>query len=212
MKKQVTWLVVALAVSGLLSGCASTPGAKPEDMSAKAHEEQAVEHAEMAQEHAAEASESATTGEGVGSDILLGAAASPAEKHEMQAERHLQHAQDHLAAAEALDKAEESACKSVPPGVRQSCPLLGPVVSTEATANGALITVREGTDVKALVAQIRCHIAIANTQGRKGMDHCPLYVPGVQVNQVGPIAIRLTTKGKANIRELQERVAADIGD
>lgn len=212
MKKQVTWAVVALAVSGLLSGCASTPGAKPEDMSAKAHEEQAVEHAEMAQEHAAQASASASTGEGTGSDIVLGAGASPAEMHEMQAERHLQHAQDHLAAAQALEKAEEQACKSVPPQARESCPLLGPVVSTEATANGALIAVREGTDMKALIAQLRCHIAFANAQGRKGMEHCPLYVPGVQVKQVGPTVIELTTTGKANIQELQKRVAADIGD
>lgn len=210
MEKQVTWLVVAFAGSGLLSGCASTPGAKPEDMSAKAHEEQAVEHAEMAEEHAAQAN--ASGGGSAGLDVVLGGAATPAETHNMQAERHLQHAQDHLAAAEALKKAEESACQSIPPEARESCPLLGPVVSTEATANGALIAVREGTDMKALIAQIRCHIAYGNTQGRKGMEHCPLYVLGVQVRQVGPTVIELTTKGEANVRELQERVAAEIGD
>lgn len=212
MRKQVTWPALALVVSGFLPGCASTPGAKPEDMSAKAHEEKAVEHAEMAQEHAARASASAAAGEGAGSDIVLGAGASPAEMHEMQAERHLKHAQDHLAAAEALTKAEEQACKSVPPQARASCPLLGPVVSTEATANGALIAVREGTKMGALVSQIRCHIAFADTQGRKGMEHCPLYVTGVEVRQVGPTVIELTTTGRANIQELQDRVAAGIGD
>lgn len=209
MNQQFTWWA-ALALSALLSACASTPGAKPEDMSAKAHEEQAVEEAEIAQQHAAEADASA--GQGLGSDVILGASATPAEMHSDQAERHLEHAKDHLAAAEALKNAEEDACKAVPEDVRESCPLLGPVVSTEATTNGARITVREGTDMQALLAQVRCHIAVGNTHGRKGMEHCPLYVRGVHVRQVGPNAIELTTSGKANIQDLQERVADHIGD
>jgi hypothetical protein len=206
MNMQVTWAMVALAISGLLSSCASTPGAKPEDMSAKAHEEEAVKEAEMAQELAAKAASAEQTG------IGLSAGASPAEAAELQAERHLEHAQDHLAAAEALRNAEEEACKSLPAGVRESCPLLGPIVATEATTHGALIAVRRGTDMKLLIAEIRCHIAVANTEGRQGMEHCPLYVPGVQVKQVGPTVIELSTAGEANVRELQERVAAHIGD
>jgi len=159
-------------------------------MSAQAHEEQEVEHAEIAQEHAAQANASVS---------------SKAETHNIQAERHRLHAEDHLVAAEALREAEEDACKSVAPRVRESCPLLGPVVSTEATANGARITVRQGTDMKALVAQMRCHIAVGKTQGLKGMGHCPLYVRGVDAQQVGPNTIELTTSGNANIRELQDQ-------
>lgn len=206
MMKLVGWPAVAIALSGLLSGCASTPGAKPEDMSAKAHEEAAAKEAEMAQELAAKAAseEQASVG--------LNASASPAEAAEQQAERHLKHAQDHLAAAEALGSAKEEACRSLPTGAQESCPLLGPVVMTEPTTNGALIAVRQGTNVKLLIAEIRCHIAVANVEGRQGMSHCPLYVPGVEVRQVAPTVIELTTTGKANIEELQKRVAADLGE
>lgn len=203
---------VVLGVFGLSVGCALAPGAVPEDMSAEAHEEQVVEHAEMAREHAARANASGRPKEDLRSDALSSARTTPQETHDIQAERHLLHAEDHLVAAEALREEEEYACDSVPPGVRESCPLPGAVVTTEATAKGARITVRQGTDVKALVAQIRCHIAVANTQGRKGMEHCPLYVGGVEVQQVGPSTIELTTSGTANIQKLQERTARQIRD
>lgn len=211
MNQQVTTLV-ALGLSGLLAGCALAPGAKPEDMGADAHEREAVAHSDMARKHAGEESASVSSNEGLGSHTPWGASAAPSETHDVRAERHRLHAEDHLVAAETLREVEEDACGSVPPGVRGSCPLLGPVVSTEAGANGARITVLHGTDMKALVAQIRCHIAIGNTEGLKGSERCPLYVRGVAVQQVGPNEIELTASGGANIRELQNRVATQIGD
>ncbi len=86
------------------------------------------------------------------------------------------------------------------------------MAATQDTSNGVRITVQAGTDMDALIARVRCHVAFANTQGREGMERCPLYVPGVQVEQSGPNSIELSTKGKANVRELQERVADHIGE
>jgi hypothetical protein len=44
------------------------------------------------------------------------------------------------------------------------------------------------------------------------MDRCPLYVKGVEVQQSGPSTIELSVEGKANIRELQKRVADHVGE
>ena len=209
-------LFVGMAILGLLLGCASTPGAKPEDMSAKSHEEAAAAEAAKAEQHAAKYDPNAPGAVdpevAAGSDFgFEGTDFNPTDAHNMQAEKHRRHADDHAAAAETLRRAEEDACESIAPDSRSWCPLLGPVAASENTPNGVRITVREGTNVEALVARVRCHVAFANTEGREGMDRCPLYVRGVQVQQAGPNSIELSTKGKASIRELQQRVADHIG-
>lgn len=209
--------LLAVAVSVLVVGCASTPGAKPEDMSAKSHEEAAANESAKAEKHAAKYDPSApgavSADVAAGSDFAFeGADFNPTDVHNVQAEKHRKHAGDHLAAAEALRRAEEDACESIAPESRSWCPLLGPVVATDNVPNGVRVSVREGTNVEAMVARIRCHVAYANTQGREGMDRCPLYVRGVQVEQLGSDSIELTVKGKANIRELQKRVAEHTGE
>ena len=206
-------LFVAVATLALLLGCASTPGAKPEDMSAKSHEEAAAKEAAKADQHAVKYDPAGTSAQSSGSDTAFeGADFNPTDVHNLQAETHRKHAADHAAAAEVLKGAEEDACESIASESRSWCPLLGPVAAAENTPNGVRITVREGTDVEELIARVRCHLAFGNTQGREGMDRCPLYVPGVQVERSGPNSIELSTKGKASIRELQERVADHIGE
>jgi hypothetical protein len=210
-------LLVGMATFGLLLGCASTPGAKPEDMSAKYHEEAAAAEATKAEKHAVKYDPNAPGAVDplvpAGSDFgFEGTDFNPTDAHNMQAEKHRRHADDHAAAAETLRRAEEDACESIAPDSRSWCPLLGPVAASENTPNGVRITVREGTNVEEMVARIRCHIAYGNTQGREGMDRCPLYVSDVQAEQSGPDSIELSTKGKAKVRELQERVADHIGE
>lgn len=147
-----------------------------------------------------------------GSDFAFeGTTFNPTEGHNIQAQKHRKHADVHLAAAAALRSAEEEACTSIAPESRSWCPLLGPIVATENTSDGVRISIKEGTNVEEMLARARCHIAYGNTQGREGMDRCPLYVKGVQVEQTGPNTIELTVKGKANMQELQERVAAHTG-
>jgi hypothetical protein len=186
-------------------------------MSAKSHEEEAAREAEKAEEHATKYDPNAPGAVdaevAAGSDFgFEGADFNPTEVHNMQAEKHRKHADDHLAAAEALRRAEEDACGSITPASRSWCPLLGPVVASENTPDGVHISLREGTDVDEMIARVRCHTAFANTQGRKGMDRCPLYVRGVQVQRSGPSSIELSVKGKASVSELQQRVADHIGE
>jgi len=212
-KRSRNLLLLAAIIPSVLVGCATTKGARPEDMSAKSHEEAAAKEAAKADQHAAKYDPDANSVQAAGSDSAFeGPNFNPTDAHNLQAERHRKHANDHAAAAAALASAEEDACKSVSSESRSWCPLLGPVAATENTPKGVRITVREGTDVDALIARVRCHLAYADTQGREGMDRCPLYVPGVRVERSGPNSIELSTKGKASVRELQERVTDHIGE
>lgn len=217
-KTKARHLLVAAGVSSVLLGCASTPGARPEDMSAQAHEEEAAKHAQVAQEHDAEYDPNATrtnVGGGVtsGSDFpAYEADYNPTEGHRVAAERHRKHAADHAAAAEALARSEEDACKSIAPASRASCPLLGPVVAVEDIPTGVRISLRKGTDVEAFVEHVRCHLAFANTRGREGMDHCPLYLPGIQVRRVGTLVVELSALDQANVLLLQQRVANYVAE
>lgn len=205
-----THALLAAMISGALLGCATTSGARPEDMSAKAHEEEAAREAEKAEQHAAKYDPNAPGG--VGADPAFeGVDFNPTESHNIQAQRHSKHAADHTVAAEALRRDEEAVCASIAPESRSWCPLLGPIVASENTSNGVRISIKEGTNVEEMVARVRCHIAYGNTQGHEGMDRCPLYVKEVEVEQIGPNTIELTVKGKANIRELQKRVAEHTG-
>ena len=206
-------LLAAATITSVLVGCATTSGTRPEDMSAKSHEEAAAKEAAKAEEHAAKYDPAGTSAQSSGSDAAFeGVDFNPTDVHNLQAEKHHKHAADHTAAAAALKAAEEDACKSIASDSRSWCPFLGPVAATQNTSNGVRITVREGVDMDALMARVRCHLAFANTQGLEGMDRCPLYVPGVQVERSGPSSIELSTKGKASIRDLQRRVAAHVGE
>jgi len=215
-KKSLFGLALAAMISSVLLSCASTSGARPEDMSAKSHEEEAAKHEKKSERHEEQYDPNApgpAYSEVVsGPDFAFeGGPTNPTDVHNDQAKKHQRHADAHRAAAAALQSAEQDACKSIATESRASCPFLGPVVATENTPDGVRITVREGTNMEEMMARIRCHIAFANTQRREGMDSCPLYVRGVQAEQSGPDSIDLSVKGKASVRELQKRVAHDIG-
>ncbi len=220
MKQRATsigLLLIATAMTGFLAGCASTSGATPEAMSAKSHEQQAAEHTKKADEHAEKYDPNAPGSRysevHSGSDFAFeGTEFNPTEVHNIQARKHRRHAEAHLAAAETLRNAEEKACASIAPESRSWCPLLGPIASSENTPNGVRITLKEGTNVEEMVARVGCHIAYGNTQGREGMDRCPLYIEGVEVKQTGRSTIELSVKGKANARELQKRIAEHTGE
>ena len=210
-KHSCAHVLLATMISGVLLGCATTSGARPEDMSAKAHEEEAAREAEKAEKHADKYDPNYVGGAGADA-AFEGVDFNPTESHNIQAQRHSKHAADHTAAAESLRGAEEEACESIATESRSWCPLLGPVVATEKTRDGVRVSIKEGTDVEEMVARVRCHIAYGDTQGREGMDRCPLYIEGVEVEQTGPNTIELRVKGRANVQELQERVAAHTGE
>jgi len=201
-------LLITITVIGSATGCASTSEATPESMSAKSHEEVAAQQAQKADE----ASKSRYAEVLAGSDFAFqGTEFDPSDTNNIQAQKHRKHAEAHMAAAAELREAEEEACASVAPESRSWCPLLGPIEATEDTSDGVRILIKESTNVEEMVARVQCHIAHANTVGRKGMDRCPLYVEGVEVEQTGPRTIELRTEGKAHVRELQKRVAEHTG-
>ena len=220
----------------LAAGCASTSGARPDDMSAAEHREAAASHE---QERAAHAQQYDPEARPVASSVPpisayhgpAGASSSigtfspreynPTEEHQRNAEKHAKHAADHAAAADALEAFEAEECGRFPPRTRRSCPLLGKVIGVEdidAQAQGSKkrgIRIRfvEGISRDAVIAHMRCHIAFGRTQGRKGMDHCPLYVEGVDVGaSTGSEAntVDLLVEDGALVDELRRRARAHM--
>lgn len=208
---------LAVLIASAALGCASTPGASPEDMSAKSHEEEAKKHSDGAEQHDAQYDPNARVSPPPdaisGSEFgFAGTELNPTEVHRMQADKHRKHAEEHAAAAEWLRRAEEDACELISPTSRSLCPLLGPVVAVQDTTTGARIFVLKGTDVEAMIARIRCHLAFARTHGGEGMDSCPLYLPAIEVYQVGPLEIELSARRQTSVRPLQQRVADHVAE
>lgn len=208
---------LAVLIASAALGCASTPRARSEDMSAKSHEEEAKKHSDVAEQHDAQYDPDARGG--TPPDVISGSefgfAATefnPTEVHRMQADKHREHAEEHAAAADWIRRAEEDACELISPTSRSLCPLLGPVVAVQDTTTGVRILVRKGTDVEAMIARIRCHLAFARTRGGTGMARCPLYLPAIDVYPVGPLEIELSARRQASVRPLQQRVADHVAE
>lgn len=208
---------VAALVASAAFGCASTPGARPGDMSAKSHDEEARKHSDMAEQHDAQYDPNARGGTPPdaisGSEFgFAGTELNPTEVHRMQADKHRAHAEDHAAAADWLKRTEDDACEPISPTSRSLCPLLGPVVAVQDTTTGVRLFLRQGTDLEAMVARIRCHLAFARTRGGAGMDRCPLYLPAIDVYRVGPLEIELNARRQTSVRPLQRRVADHVAE
>ena len=108
----------------VMTACASTPGARPHDMSATRHDAEAARHTQEASRHASRHNPAAQQvyqpgclarvgGGRIGvdySDICWSSFANPTEGHLRQAEEHRRHAADHREASAALRQAEAQAC------------------------------------------------------------------------------------------------------
>lgn len=172
----------------LLTACASTPGARPHDMSAEQHEAMANEQAALAQVHADKALERCAPR---GACWNYGANATPQELDE--ASRHRRMAADHRAAANALRDAEASACGGLSDDDRDISPFehhrdilsvepLGVIATVGkqqvARTTGAVITFRAlpGMTTEWLQRVIDCHLARNAALGHDvpEMADCPL--------------------------------------
>lgn len=132
---------------------------------------------------------------------------NPGVSHLDSAEQLDSHAADHLAAAQVLETFEEAECKAFPSETRAASPLIGQVESVEAVFGGVSLSFKEGVDVNAATAHMRCHVAFARTRGRIGMESCPLYIPGISINRVGNSGVVELTIGDQNqLLELRQRV------
>lgn len=194
-------------------GCAATPGARPTDMSAAAHRAAAEEHAAESERHseqsapAAGAPVSAATG-GHGDHFID--AGNPTQHHQGRAHAHRKHANAHAAAAEALEQFENAQCHGLERGDRSSCPLMKDVAAVEDIPDGVRITLAETASFEEIASHVQCHIAFAQTQGREGMDSCPLYVLGVTFGSSSPGQLDLTVNDPAAAPALRARATSHL--
>lgn len=200
------------AVLLLLSGCASTPGAQPHDMSAVHHETEASAHEAEAGRHAAQYDAAArercmnATAGTLPTGACWTSVTRPTADHLAEAERHRRMAADHRAASRALRDAEARACAGLSEADRDAspfahredvagvAPLTEPVTSGRLTSQrtvGAVVTFRAvpGMTAEWLQRLVDCHLARAAALGHDvpGMAYCPLMPRGA--------AARVTSTG-----------------
>lgn len=222
----------AVIILATLNGCVSS-GTGPDDMSAEAHRATAAAEQQQAIEHFQQYDPQRAARPRPG---YLGNTAiyydpniywdpydpygyayydyfwdvgsyNPSLDHLDSAERLESHAADHLAAAQALETFEEAECKAFPPETRATSPLIGQVESAEEVFGGVSLNFKEGVDVNAAIAHMRCHAAFARTRGRIGMESCPLYIPGITISRGGNSNIvELTIGDQSQLRDLRQRV------
>ncbi len=199
-------------------GCGGS-GTRPEDMSAEAHRREAQKHQTQSFAHADQDDLDATrlnpSGGAASPNAELDFGVTdynPTAIHRAEAELHQQHAEDHRRAAEQLERFEQAECGSFPVSTRPLCPLLGQVASVERLSNGVRIRFIEDANAEAIEAHARCHIAFAQTQGRKGMDPCPLYVKGVQVasEHAEPMSMDLVAEDTRAVKQVQQRTETHV--
>jgi hypothetical protein len=201
--KRTKQSVVALAT--VLAACqASTPGAKPEDMSVAGHEAAGAEHANLAQGHASEYQPGAEAeqtscrqGTPKTGEVCWTSKVNPTAQHDSDAALHRKHAADHRAASEALKNAETQACVGIPEEDRDTSPFahkedienVKPLIEregkqqTERTA-GAIVTFRAvpGMTAEWLQRVVDCHLARNAALGHTDdeMPYCPLVPKGAR--------------------------------
>lgn len=152
----------------LSMGCGSAE-TLPEDMSARAHDKEAKKDQQ--------ASDSFRDDDAVREP---GEKPSTRTGHYALAAAYAQSAEDHTAAAASLRADESAECHGVPEVALGTCPLMAyKVTAFETTPEGVRVTYA-GADPDLLLREVRCHLAHGATQGRKGMEPCPLYQKGLR--------------------------------
>lgn len=207
----------SLALSSfLLTSCAGVPGAKPDDMSASAHQAEAKRHTELAEAHQAQFDPDAVKwdtrfeSETDAYDLLPEYYYNPTKGHLTQAEKHLDHAKAHRAAAAELKAFVREECAGFMMKTRAQCPLLGGVREVTDIDGGVRFVVSDGVDPAGLVAHMQCHFAVGRATGRKGMPSCPLYLKELSVRRVGDQAVELTSTDELVVPELRRRIRTHV--
>ena len=179
--------IVVLLTAGL-SACASTPGARPHDMSAADHEAMANQQAQESAAHSAQYDSKKTVGTRLCSSAAEESFApggteprcwteniNPTSAHLDEAEKHTKMAADHRAASKALRDAEGSACVGISAQDRDMSPFhhreditsvepidgrVGPK-STMTNVSGATVVFRAvpGMTAEFLQRVVDCHLA-----------------------------------------------------
>jgi hypothetical protein len=200
---------------GLILGAACAarePNVKPTDMSAAEHRAEAQNQKDLAQQDAShyrpsDARVVALTppGDNLGGVAFPVTVYNPTEPYLRRADEHRAHAREHERAAAALEKFEEGECREFPERTRSACPLLGPVTKIGDIDRGVRVVLVPGTRVDAVVAHMRCHYAYAKAHGFDQRVTCPLYMPGIVIEQAGPAAVDITVRDRSEVDELRSR-------
>lgn len=195
-------------------------------MSEEGHRTEARELRADARGHRTRVTSEARRAESVGTsapgdlptfDAATGQVYFPSENHDRRARRLRQSARLHEAAADALAAFEDEACRGIPAATRASCPLLGNVVSVrelpsnvEGPSNVEIVFATSDAARNAL-PRIQCHLAFARSQGRDGMDACPLYLPGVSAEAGASItSVRLRVAADGDLEEVLRRARLHV--
>lgn len=216
----------------LLAGCASTPGAKPHDMSTAQHEAAATAHQSEADPHAAaydpNAQQAQTRCAGRGG--CWTSVVNPTAEHKADAEKHRKMAADHRAAAQALRDTESQACTGISDDDRDMSPFnhrediatVEPYEVEQQTGKvrtkkfaGAVVTFRAvpGMTAEWLQRVVDCHLARNASLGHDmpEMSYCPLVPKGVaaRVTSTGNgFAVTIQSDDSATAQEVWKRAQA----
>jgi hypothetical protein len=198
-----------------LFGCGGGQGAvRPDQMSAEAHQQEAAKDREGARNETQQANSPALQPNLSisGGSNPQGYYAYPAEmydprgQHLARAEKLSKHAQEHEAAAASLQSFEQAECKDFPPAIRSACPLLGPVVELVDIPGGIRARFKDGIQVDAVVAHMRCHFAYAQAHGFDTAVGCPLYVRGIEIRRASDAhAVEIVGRDASITNEIRSR-------
>jgi hypothetical protein len=67
------------------------------------------------------------------------------------------------------------------------------------------VTFAPGTRVDAVVAHMRCHYAFVRAHGFDARVSCPLYMPGLHIQQAGKLTVQLEAPDRRHVEELRSR-------
>ncbi len=201
--------------------CATTaPGSSPDEMSAEEHRAEAAAYTARAAEHQARYNSEAISRRRrrfPGGQSLSGVDFSfsetiynPTRKHLRHARERSEHARQHAAAARALEAYEQQECGLFPKATRVRCPIMDQVDRVENIEGGIRMTLVDKAPIDAVLAHMRCHYAYARTQGRKGMNRCPLYLQNIVITQVGDRELSITSTSDDVTDEIRRRMADHI--
>ena len=199
-------LPTSLVLTFVVVGCASTPGAGPQDMSAAQHETTAAREGAGARDHASQYDPAAsvtqsecTPQEGAAgplAPICWESATNPTDEHRRDAAAQMKSAAAHRAAADNLRNAEAKACAGVNPRDRDMSPfyhresvlrvdaLEAPPRNVPGTRDleGATVIFKPVTGLTTASLQkiVDCHLERNASVGFEmpEMSYCPLSVKG----------------------------------
>jgi hypothetical protein len=227
-----SYVLVSLTFTGsTLIACASTPGARPSDMSATQHEQAAAAHEAEATSHAEQYQPSAQTTKTTcgGKSGCWTSVTNPTEGHRGDAEKHRKIAADHRAASQTLRDAEAQACVGLSDDDRDMSPFyhrediarVEPAIEHTTGKNahdqavGAVVVFRAvpGMTAEWLQRLVDCHVARNNALGNDvpEMPYCPLVPKGVtaKVSSTGDgFAVRIESRDPETAKEVLRRAQA----